>query len=62
MNHKQFFDLVVKMRQLQQTVKRTRGFDRKVADEAASAERAIDQEIARVRLLERERLQTKLDL
>lgn len=62
MNPKQFFDLVVKMRQLQQTVKRTRGLDRKVADEAASAERAIDQEIARVRLLERERLQPKLDI
>lgn len=62
MNPKQFFDLVVKMRQLQQTVKRTHGFDRKVADEANKTERAIDAEIARVRLLERERLQTKLDL
>lgn len=62
MNPKQFFDLVVKMRQLQQTVKRTHGFDRKVADEVGKTERAVDAEIARVRLLERERLQIKLDL
>lgn len=62
MNPKQFFDLVVKMRQLQQTVKRTHGFDRKVADEAGKTERAVDAEIARVRILERERLQPKLDI
>lgn len=62
MNHKQFYDLVVKMRELQKTVKRSHGLDRRVAEEARQTERAVDEEIARVRLLECERLQAKLDL
>ncbi|TFU93941.1 hypothetical protein E4T81_04940 [Barnesiella sp. WM24] len=62
MNARQFFDLVVVMRDLQREYSRTGCRDRKTLLLAKDAERKVDEEIKRVRIIENERRAPRLDI
>lgn len=62
MNAREFFDLVVTMRKHQRAYARSDGRDRNALHYARDAERRIDEEIKRVQLIEKERIQPRLDL
>lgn len=62
MTPRAFYDLVVDMRKHQRAADRSNGRDRQAKRYAKDLEKRVDMEIARVQLLERERLQPRLDL
>lgn len=61
MTPKEFFDSVVKMRHFQQRFFRSKGQDKEALCYAKDYERIIDNEIKRVELIERERLQPRIN-
>lgn len=62
MTPKEFYDTVVVMRKHRLAYSRSSGRDRTALRYAKEAERLIDNEIARVQLLQKERLNPRLDL
>lgn len=62
MTPKEFFDTVARMRKHQKDFDRSRGRDTLSQRYAKELEARIDHEIKRVQLLEKERLQNRLDL
>lgn len=61
MNHKEFFDTVVKMRRYQRDFFRSKGQDREALRAAKSYEQIIDSEIKRVDQITREKLSPRLN-
>lgn len=61
MKPKEFFDTVVKMRQYQQMYFRSKGQDKVALRNAKAYEQLIDTEIKRVQIIEREKLQPRLN-
>ena len=62
MNARKFFNAVVELRKQQRAVERSKGKDRIAISSAKHWADIIDNEIARVQIIERERAQPKLDL
>ena len=61
MNHKEFFDTVVKMRQYQRQYFRSKGRDSEALRYARNYEQIIDSEIKRVDQITREKLSPRLN-
>lgn len=61
MTPKEFYDAVVKMRHYQQRFISTKGQDKEAQRFARDYERIIDTEIKRVGLIEREKLQPRIN-
>lgn len=61
MNAKEFYDTVVKMRHYQQIYFRSKGQDKEALRYAKNYEKIIDTEIKRVEIIEREKLQPRLN-
>ena len=62
MNAKEFFDAVVEMRKYQRQFERSDGRDSKARQFARTYETMIDNEIKRVEIVTREKLNPRLDL
>lgn len=61
MNAKEFYDTVVKMRNFQRAYFRSKGQDKEALRYAKNYEQIIDTEIKRVEIIEREKLQLRLN-
>lgn len=61
MTPKDFYDAVVKMRHYQQRFLRSQGLDKEARRIARNYERLIDTEIKRVGLIEREKLNPRIN-
>lgn len=61
MNAKEFYDTVVKMRYYQRTYFRSKGQDKEALRYAKNYEQIIDSEIKRVEIIQREKLQPRLN-
>ncbi len=62
MKPREFFEAVAKMREHQRAYFRSNGRDKQELRYSKEMEAVIDREIARVRLLEKERMQPRLNL
>lgn len=62
MKPREFFEAVAKIREHQRAYSRSNGRDKQELRYSKEMEAVIDREIARVRLLEKERMQPRLDL
>lgn len=61
MNPKEFYDTVVKMRHYQRVYFRSKGQDKEALRYAKNYEQIIDTEIKRVDLIQREKLQPRIN-
>lgn len=62
MTHREFYDIVVKMRKQQRAYSRSNGNDKSALQYAKHYERIIDEEIKRVELITKEKLSPRLDI